>query len=168
MHSLNVWRKILRVWQRSDFGNLKMKQKLFQKSQVFYLKVWYNLSDIFLYSYNCIDHCKIKIIIIKYCNLLLTEGMCCFTPSVKYQVVGFYISENAPHHTFLSSNFYVITVLQVLRKWNVTDNYITQDGTCFTIFGLAVPQQSWLLYQVVPPFLLSGTPAPEVQFFFSP
>lgn len=39
VHGLNVWRKILRVWQRSDFGNLKLKQKLFWKLQVFYLNV---------------------------------------------------------------------------------------------------------------------------------
>lgn len=167
MHRLNVWRKILRVLQRSDFGNLKMKQKLFQKSQVFYLKVWCELSDIFMVITE-LTPVKLKIIKIKYCNLSLTEGMCCFTPSVKYQVVGFYFSENAPHYTFLNSNFYVIMVLQVLRKWNVTDNHITQDGNCFTLFRLTVPQQSWPLNQVVPPFLLSGTLAPEVQFFFSP
>lgn len=38
MHGLNVWEKILRFWQRSGFGNLRLKQKLFQKSQVSYLK----------------------------------------------------------------------------------------------------------------------------------
>lgn len=54
----------------------------------------------------------------------------------------------------------------MLRKWNVTDNFITQGGTFFIIFCLTVPQQSWLNV-VVPPFLLSGTPVPEVQFCFS-
>lgn len=88
------------------------------------------------------------------------EGVCCFTPSLKYQVVGFYFSENAPHYAFLNSNFCVITVLQVLRKWNVIDDYVTQDVTCFTIFCLTVPQQSWPPSQAVPPFLLSSIPCP--------
>lgn len=34
----------------------------------------------------------------------------------------------------LYSNFYVITVLELLGKWNVTDDYVSEDGTCFTMF----------------------------------